>query len=136
MVINICLKSLIGRKDLIKIYKHKSNNTCAVKFVLISFFFFFHGVIIIFKLLSSVDSLNVVFATFLLVCFVCLKESSLERRKNVFYFISKALFVLEITIFYIENNYNPSTNPFLFLVGLSLFSTRAFSKLHFFFLSL
>ena len=34
---------------------------------------------------------------------------------------------------YIENNYNPSTNPFLFLVELLLFSTRAFSKLHFFF---
>ena len=27
---------------------------------------------------------------------------------------------------------NPSTNPFLFLVELSLFSTRAFSKLHIF----
>ena len=27
---------------------------------------------------------------------------------------------------------SPSTNPFLFLVELSLFSTRAFSKLHFF----
>ena len=32
----------------------------------------------------------------------------------------------------IENNYNPSTNPFLFLVELSFFCTRAFSKLHFF----
>ena len=32
-----------------------------------------------------------------------------------------------------ENNNNPSTNPFLFLVELSLFSTRAFSKLQFFF---
>ena len=26
----------------------------------------------------------------------------------------------------IENNYNPSTNPFLFPVELSLFSTRSF----------
>ena len=33
---------------------------------------------------------------------------------------------------YNENNYNPSTNPFLFHVELSLFSTRAFSKIHFF----
>ena len=33
-----------------------------------------------------------------------------------------------------ENNYNTSTNQFLFLVELSLFSTRAFWKLHFFFL--
>ena len=45
--------------------------------------------------------LKVVSATFLLVCFLCLKESNLETRKNVFYFISKVLFVLEIflTIF-------------------------------------
>ena len=34
------------------------------------------------------------------------------------------------------NNNNPSTNPFLFPVELLLFSTRAFSKLHFFFFSL
>ena len=31
-----------------------------------------------------------------------------------------------------ENDDNPSTNPFLFLAELSLFSTRAFSKLHIF----
>ena len=34
--------------------------------------------------------------TFLLVCFVCLKESACETRKNVFYLTSKALFILEI----------------------------------------
>ena len=28
----------------------------------------------------------------------------------------------------IENNYNPSTNSFLFLVDLSLFSTRSFEN--------
>ena len=28
----------------------------------------------------------------------------------------------------IENNYNPSTNPFLFLAELSLFSTRRFEN--------
>ena len=33
--------------------------------------------------------------------------------------------------FHIENNYNPSTNPLLFLVELLLCSTRAFSKQHF-----
>ena len=44
--------------------------------------------------------LKVVSATFLLVCFVCLKESICETRKNVFYFTSKALFVLEIIKFY------------------------------------
>ena len=43
--------------------------------------------------------LKVVSATFLLVCFVCLKDSSLERKKNVFYFTSKTLFILEIIKF-------------------------------------
>ena len=44
-------------------------------------------------------SLKVVFTTFLLICFVCLKEGTCETRKNVFYFTSKALFVLEIIKF-------------------------------------
>ena len=39
---------------------------------------------------------KVVSATFLLVCFVCLKEGTCETRKNVFYFTSEALFILEI----------------------------------------
>ena len=43
--------------------------------------------------------LRIVSATFLLVCFVCLKESTCETRKNVFFFTSKALFVLEIIKF-------------------------------------
>ena len=43
--------------------------------------------------------LKVMSATFLLVCFVCLKESTCETRKNVFYFTSKALLVLEIINF-------------------------------------
>ena len=38
-------------------------------------------------------------ATFLLVCFLCLKESTWEARKNVFYFTLKTLFVLEIIKF-------------------------------------
>ena len=38
-------------------------------------------------------------ATFLLVCFVCLKESTCETRKNAFYFTLKALRVLEIINF-------------------------------------
>ena len=45
------------------------------------------------------NNLKVVSATFLLVCFVCLKESTCETRKNVFSFTSKALFVLEIINF-------------------------------------
>ena len=39
--------------------------------------------------------LKVVSATFLPVCFLSLKESTCETRKNVFYFTSKALFVHE-----------------------------------------
>ena len=39
--------------------------------------------------------LKVASATFLLVCFLSLKESFCETMKNVFYFSSKALFVLE-----------------------------------------
>ena len=41
-------------------------------------------------------SLKVASATFLLVCFVCLEKSTCETRKNVFYFTSKILFVLDI----------------------------------------
>ena len=44
-------------------------------------------------------ALKVVPATFLLICFVCLKESTCETRKNVFYSTSKAFFVLEIIKF-------------------------------------
>ena len=43
--------------------------------------------------------LKVVSATFLQVCCVFLKESTFERRKNAFYFTSKALFVCEIIKF-------------------------------------
>ena len=43
--------------------------------------------------------LKVVSTIFLLVCFTCLKESTCETRKNIFYFTSKALFVLEIIKF-------------------------------------
>ena len=43
--------------------------------------------------------LKVVSATFLLVCFLRLKESTCETRKNVFYFTSKAVFILEIMKF-------------------------------------
>ena len=45
------------------------------------------------------NGLKVVPTTFLLVCFVCLKERTCEKRKNVFYFTWKALFVLEIIKF-------------------------------------
>ena len=52
---------------------------------LVSFFFQFHHF-----------SLKVVPAMFLLVCFVCLKESTCETRRMFFYFTLKASFVLEI----------------------------------------
>ena len=54
-------------------------------------------VIVLFSFSESLATkclfLKVVSAAFLLVCFVCLKESTWETRKNVFYFTSKALFV-------------------------------------------
>ena len=42
---------------------------------------------------------TVVPATTLPVCFVCLKESTCETRKNAFYFTSNALLILEIIKF-------------------------------------
>ena len=51
-------------------------------------------------LLNAIDlTLKFVSATFLLVCFVCLKGTTFETRKNVFYFTLRALFVLEINKF-------------------------------------
>ena len=44
---------------------------------------------------KAVENLKVVSATFVLVCFLSLNESTFQTRKNVFYFTSKALFVLE-----------------------------------------
>ena len=49
--------------------------------------------------MNKLKCLKVVSATFLLVCFVCLKESTCETRKNAFYFTSKAPLVLEIINF-------------------------------------
>ena len=40
-------------------------------------------------------ALKVVSATFLLVCFLSLKQNTCKTRKSIFYFISKALFILE-----------------------------------------
>ena len=51
------------------------------------------------RMFEQQKPLKVVFTIFLVVCFVCLKESTCETRKNVFYFTSKALFVLEIINF-------------------------------------
>ena len=45
------------------------------------------------------DILKVVPTTFLVVCFVYPKKSNCETRKSVFYFTSKALFVLDIIRF-------------------------------------
>ena len=48
------------------------------------------------KYIHRTQALKVVSATFLLVCFVSLKESTCKTRKNAFYFTLKALLVLEI----------------------------------------
>ena len=45
--------------------------------------------------LVNLSCLKVVSTTFLLVCFLSLKEGTWETRKNAFYFTSKALFILE-----------------------------------------
>ena len=46
-----------------------------------------------------ISLLKVVSVTFLLVSFASLKENTCEKRKNGFYFTSKARFVLEIIKF-------------------------------------
>ena len=51
------------------------------------------------KVHITLNPLKVVSATYLLVCFVYLKESTFETGKNAFYFTSKALLVLEIIKF-------------------------------------
>ena len=48
---------------------------------------------------TSAFTLKVVSTTFLLICFVSLKGSTCETRKNVFFFTLKTLFVLEIIKF-------------------------------------
>ena len=45
--------------------------------------------------LPLISSLKVVSATFVLVCFLSLNESTFQTKKNVFYFTLKALFVFE-----------------------------------------
>ena len=62
-------------------------------------FAFLHFQFYIMFIISCKLLLKVVSTTFLLVCVLCLKESIRESRKNVFYFTSKALFVLEIIKF-------------------------------------
>ena len=49
-----------------------------------------------YKIVSKVNIrlLKVVYATFVLVCFLSLNESTFQTRKNI-YFTSKALFILE-----------------------------------------
>ena len=47
------------------------------------------------KVFSFSRYLKVVSATFLLVCFVYLRENTFETMRNAFYFTSKALLVLE-----------------------------------------
>ena len=48
---------------------------------------------------SVYEYLNVVSATLLLVCFLSLKDTTCETKKNVFYFTLKDVFVLEIIKF-------------------------------------
>ena len=59
---------------------------------------------------ASSHILNVVSASFLLISFVCLKDSTCETRKNVFYCTSKALFLLEIIKFLLLRYSNVMTS--------------------------
>ena len=54
----------------------------------------------LFGLVTFPIALKDVSATFLLVCFLSLNESTCETKKNVFNFTSKAPFVLEKIKFY------------------------------------
>ena len=47
----------------------------------------------------SLETLKVMSTTFLLVCFVCLKASTFETKKNAFYFTLKALLAFVIIKF-------------------------------------
>ena len=49
--------------------------------------------------ISAKECLKFMFPTFLLVGFVCLKEITLQTRKNVFCFTLTALFVRELIKF-------------------------------------
>ena len=62
-------------------------------------FHFFDFVYYIFPQICRLFFLLFSKGTFSLVCFVSLKESTWEARRNVFYFTSKALFILEIIRF-------------------------------------
>ena len=51
------------------------------------------------RVITNSGVLKVVPATFLLICFLRLKESTFETRKNGFFFTSKAPFFIEIIKF-------------------------------------
>ena len=53
---------------------------------------------------------------FLLFCFLRLKESSFKTRKIAFYFISKAIFVLEIFQFQKKTQFGYETWPVFHLL--------------------
>ena len=57
--------------------------------------YFSKDILLLYISLIKKTLLNVASATFLLVCFISLKETC-EITKNVFYFTLKALFILEI----------------------------------------
>ena len=79
--------------------QQKEGTRCSWHFVEITFPKFLATFLTLCDIFAGVQSLKVVSATFLLVCFACLKEKTCETRKNIFYFTSKALFVLEIIKF-------------------------------------
>ena len=92
----LLLKSSTGWLVLVCVFYRKLYTSCAcLRRSGLKLIFHWWAQICIFRKLS----LKVVSVTFLLVCFLCLKESTYETRKNVLYFTPKALFITEIIKF-------------------------------------
>ena len=76
---------LLCKKVFLEISQNSQESTCARASFLIK--------------LQGEEKLKGCVRYILLVCFVCLQESTCETRKNAFYFTLKALLVLEIIKF-------------------------------------
>ena len=89
------------RKDFLRNFAKFTENTCARVSFLIKFqasgndWIQASGRLLLYSDQGWGDYLKVVSATFLLVCFLSLKESTNETSKNIFFLNSKALFALE-----------------------------------------
>ena len=99
---------MVSKPDSCKYYFYKfSSANKRLPLINLSILFFYHFFLDIhtFPLFVTLKQKGlmpkIVSATSLLVCFACLKESTFETKKNVFFFTSKALLVLEIIKFWL-----------------------------------